>query len=253
MLWRHPDFARTDLSCFRFMISGAAPISRLTMEAYWQKGVNIMNAYGMTEVGPSNISPPLCVMSPEDIREKWDAAGIPMPFNHCRIVDEEGRDAAIGERGELIFRGLLTFSGYWRDAENTRKIVRDGWVYTGDIACRDEDGYIRICGRKKNMYISGGENIYPVEIEHVLMDHPAVEYCCVFGVPDDRWGEVGKALIVRRDKTVTKEALRSKVAQRSAKLKAPKYIEFVDAIPKNAAGKTDMKKVLERYGARSDE
>ena len=253
-LLNHPDFIKTDMSCFRFMISGAAPVSKPTLQAFWNKGVNLVNAYGMTEVGPNNVSPPLCTMTPEQIRKNWDAIGIPMPFNNYRIVDENGNDVPCGKPGELLLEGYLTFSGYWEDEESTHNIMKDGWIRTGDIVKCNEEGYFWICGRKKNIFFSGGENIFPIEIEQILAEHPAVEASCVIGVPDEIWGEVGKALItLKKGASVTKKELQLHVLNRSSKIKVPQYVQIVDALPKNAAGKIDLKLVREKYGNPCDE
>ena len=252
-LLNHPDFEKTDMSCFRFMISGAAPVSKPTLQAFWDKGVNIMNAYGMTEVGPNNVSPPFCAMSQEQIRDKWDAIGVPMPFNNYRIVDDNDNDVPCGQPGELLLEGYLTFSGYWEDEKSTSEIMKDGWVRTGDIVMRDEDGYFWIRGRKKNIYITGGENIFPIEIEHILAEHPAIASSCVFGVPDERYGEAGKALVVLKQGVLaTKDEVQFHILERSSKIKVPRYVRFVDAIPRNAAGKVDYRLVREKYGEACD-
>jgi fatty-acyl-CoA synthase len=244
-----PAFKSADFSCFEWMLNGAAPISRPTMEAFWEKGVPLVNAYGMTEIGPCNLTPPVPSMSLDEIRSKWNSVGKPMFFNHVKIVDEEGRDVKEGEPGELLFKGSLTFSGYWRDEEKTNGILKEGWICTGDIARKDGDGYYYICGRRKNMFISGGENIFPVEIEHVLCGHPAIESACVFGVPDDKWQEVGKALIVLKEKnSLTQEELREWIAGRISRIKIPKYIEFVSEIPHNTLGKRDIAVIRKQYG-----
>lgn len=251
---RHPNFAKTDFSCYRWMLNGAAPISRGTMEIYLSKGVRVVNAYGMTEAGPNNLCPGVNDMTTEEISSKWSSVGRPMFFNNIRLVNEDGVDVPDGENGELLFNGNLTFSGYWRDEEKTQSTVRDKWLYTGDIAYKDEDGYFFICGRKKSMYVSGGENIYPIEIEHVLVGHPAVECACVFGVPDEKWGEVGKALIVLKPGcSVTKEELQAYVGENSASIKIPKYLGFLKELPRNPVGKVDIKAVVKMYGNCADE
>ncbi|MDR3364017.1 MAG: AMP-binding protein [Clostridiales Family XIII bacterium] len=245
----HPDFAGTDFSCFRWMLSGAAPITRETMEIYWKRGVKLMNAYGMTEVGPSNLVPPVNEITQGQLESKWSSAGKPMFFNEVRIVDEKGRDVPAGEQGELLFKGLLTFSGYWGNEEQTQAIFRDGWIKTGDIAYADADGYYCICGRKKNMFISAGENIFPAEIERAFCMHPACDAVCVIGVPDEKWGEVGKALVVLKPgHTVGKEELKQFVRGKTAPIKTPKYIRFLRELPKNAMDKIDLRAIRSLYG-----
>ncbi len=251
---RHPNFEKTDFSSYRWMLNGAAPISRGTMEIYLKKGVRVVNAYGMTEAGPNNLCPGVNDMTTEEIYAKWSSVGRPMFFNNVRIVDERGVDVPEGESGELLFNGNLIFSGYWMDDEKTRSTVIDGWLNTGDIAYKDNDGYYYICGRKKNMFVSGGENIYPIEIEHLLMNHPAVESACVFGVADEKWGEIGKALIVLKPGySATKEELQAYVGENSSSIKVPKFIQFLKELPKTPVGKVDMKVVAKKYGNCADE
>jgi fatty-acyl-CoA synthase len=244
-----PDFADTDFSCFRWLLSGAAPITRETMDIYWKRGVKMMNAYGMTEVGPSNLVPPVNEITREQLEKKWNAAGKPMFFNEVRIVDEKGRDVPAGGQGELMFKGPLIFSGYWKNEEQTQAILQDGWVRTGDIAYTDADGYYYICGRKKNMFISAGENIFPAEIERVFCMHPACDAVCVIGVPDEKWGEVGKALVVLKPgQAAGREELKEFVRGRTALIKTPKYIQFLKELPKNSVDKIDLKAIRSLYG-----
>jgi fatty-acyl-CoA synthase len=244
----HSDFSRTDFSSFRWLVSGAAPIKKRTLQRYWEKGVWLLNGYGMTEIGPSNMTQPIYEMTPEQIRKKWNSVGKPMFFNNVRIVDDDGVDVPTGESGELLFRGWLTFSGYWRSDEQTEDIVRDGWVYTGDIARKDKDGFYYIIGRRKNVYISGGENIYPAEIESVIDRHPDVAIVCVIGVPDEDWGEVGKALIVLKpNRTVSKEEIRQFATERLPCIKVPRYVSFIEELPKNSIDKVDLQIVNQLY------
>lgn len=245
----HPQFAETDFSCFRWMLSLAAPTTRETMEKYWRKNIKLVSAFGMTEAGPNNIVMPAGKMELPELKKRWNCAGKPMFFNNIRIVDENGKDQPDGVPGEMLFSGKLIFSGYWQDEENTRETLRDGWVHTGDIAYRDAEGFYYVCGRKKNMFISGGENVFPIEIELALSEHPAVAYACVIGVPDSKWGEVGKALIVKKQGMDTDKAdIQEFVKRECSSIKVPKYIQFVTEIPKNAVGKTDLKTIHERYG-----
>ncbi|MEG1241643.1 MAG: AMP-binding protein [Oscillospiraceae bacterium] len=244
----HPDFEKADLSCFRFMITGAAPTGRELLNVYWNRGVKILNAYGMTEIGPNNICPPISMMSIEDVRSKWNSCGVAAPYNQMRIVDEADREVARGERGELIFKGKLTFSGYWKNEAATKEMIKDGWVHTGDIGFLDEDGFCYISGRKKNMFISGGENIFPQEIEDVILSIPTVVDTCILGVPDKKWGEVGRALVVKSPNSkISKEDILAKLKAQLSSIKIPKYLTFVDAVPKNAIGKRDLTEIHNRY------
>ncbi len=249
----HPQFANTDFGCYRFLITGAAPTSKELLEIYWAKGVKILNAYGMTEIGPNNVCPPLGSMSIEQVREKWNSCGVPAPYNQMRIVDDNGNDVPQGVRGEFIFKGKLLFSGYWNNPEATEEIFTDGWVHTGDMGYIDKDDFCYISGRKKNMYISGGENIFPQEIEDVVMTIPGIIEACIIGVPDAKWGEVGRLLVVMAPGAeTTREAIRCIAKQELSSIKIPKYITFVDYVPKNAVGKRDLKEIGRLYGAAKD-
>jgi len=245
----HPDFAKTSFDSYRYLITGAAPTGKALLETYWTKGVKILNAYGMTEIGPHNCCPPISSMSIEDVRNKWNACGIPCPFNQMRIVDSLGKDVPMGEKGELIFRGKLLFSGYWNNPEASKAIIDDGWVHTGDVGYLDSDGFCYISGRIKNMFISGGENIFPQEIEDVIMSLPSVMEACVLGVPDPKWGEVGRALVAKvPGAEVTRDEIIKKIKSELSSIKVTKYITFVDAIPKNAVGKRDSEEIKRLYG-----
>lgn len=248
-----PQFETADFSSFRFMLTGAAPTGKELLEVYWEKGVKMVNAYGMTEIGPNNMCHPIGMMTIDDVREKWNSCGKPAPFNQVRLVDEDGNDVPRGERGELVFSGKLLFSGYWNNPEATDAMLQDGWVHSGDMGYLDEDGFCYISGRKKNMFISGGENIFPQEIEDVIMTLPGVWEACVVGVPDHKWGEVGRVLIVA-DPTedVTKEKILAKVKEEMSTIKVPKYVTFVDEVPKNAIGKRDLKQIAALYGKAED-
>ncbi len=242
-------FADTDFSSYRMMVSGAAPIAKETMKHYWEKGVKLVSGYGMTELGTCNLLPPVNDMKLEQLIEKWDSVGKPILYNSVRIVDDQGQDVAVGETGELIWQGELTFSGYWNNEGQTREMVRDGWIYSGDIGRMDEDGYYYIVGRKKNIYISGGENIFPIEIEEILCDHPDIEEACVIGVADAHWGEVGKALLVLKDQCdLTSKDILEFFKGRLSSIKIPKYFEFIDEVPKNQVGKRDMERIKMIYG-----
>jgi fatty-acyl-CoA synthase len=250
----HPDFAQTDFTCYRFLLVGAAPTGKELLEIYWNKGVKIVNSYGMTEIGPNNMSHPIGLMSIDDVRAKWNSCGKPAPFNLVRIVDDAGNDVPQGEKGELIFKSKLLFKGYWNNPEASEAMFSDdGWVHSGDVAYLDEDGFCYIAGRKKNMFISGGENIFPQEIEDVIMTLPGVMEACIIGVPDIKWGEVGKALIVMAPGAeVTKNEVLKHVKEKLSTIKVPKYVSFMDSIPKNAAGKRNLNELRDLFGQAKD-
>jgi fatty-acyl-CoA synthase len=253
---QHPDFEVTDFSQYKWLINGGAPISKTTLEPYWKCGLRVFNGYGMTEIGPNNLTPDVSSMSFEENQRKVNTVGKPFMFTECKIVNPEGKVLNKGERGELYWRGDLSFSGYWNDPAATADILSDGWIRSGDIGYQDEDGDIYICGRTKNMYITCGENIFPAEIEEVIDRYPGVFESCVIGVSDlsefDR-GEVGKALIVREaGSDVTVNELEIYLKENLSSIKRPKFIEFIESIPKNGAGKRDISAIEERYANNVD-
>jgi fatty-acyl-CoA synthase len=188
----------------------------------WQaRGIEIVQGYGLTEAAPNVLCLP-----PEDAIRKMGSAGKPYAFVDVRL----------GEGDELQVRGPNVFPGYWRSPDATAAVLRDGWLHTGDIAEVDDEGCYRIRGRLKDMYISGGENVYPAEVEGVLHAHPAVAHAAVVGVPDDRWGEAGVAFVVAKE-PVSEEALLGHCRERLAKFKVPKRVRFVDALPMSAMNK----------------
>ena len=218
---QEPRFAAADLSSLRLAVVGGAPMPESLLEVWAERDVAIVQGYGLTEAAP-NV---LC-LAPEDARRKAGYAGKPYPYVTCDLSDE----------GELLVRGPNVFAGYWRDPDATEKAFRDGWLLTGDIAERDDEGNYRIRGRLKDMVVSGGENVYPAEIESVLHEHPAVADAAVIGVPDDTWGEVCAAFVVLAG-PVSEEELRQHCSDRLARFKVPKSFHVVDELPRNSLGK----------------
>ncbi len=218
-----------DVSSLTTLLCGGAPCPDRLLDAYLDRGLCFRQGFGMTEVGPNCFSLP-----PWMVGRLRGSVGQPVLHGEARVVDDEGRALPAGETGELCLRGPHMCSGYWADPEATGKAIRDGWMHTGDYARHDEAGYFYVAGRKKDMFISGGENVYPAEIENVVLDFPGVLEAAVVAVPDPRWGEVGLAAVVG---DVDLEALRAFCAQRLARFKVPKRLEHVDALPKNASGK----------------
>ncbi|MBR9978033.1 MAG: AMP-binding protein, partial [Bacteroidetes bacterium] len=184
-------FPGAALSTVRYAIVGGEAMPVALIRLWQNKGVPIRQGYGLTEFGPNVFS-----LNEEDAIRKIGSIGFPNFYVDTRIVDEEADDVAVGEVGELLLRGPVCTPGYWNNPEATAATIRDGWFYTGDLVRRDEEGYYFVVDRKKDMFISGAENVYPAEVEHVLRSHPAVRAAAVIGVPDDRWGEVGKAFLV---------------------------------------------------------
>lgn len=233
-------FEGVDFSCYRWLMAGGSPLSAVTLEPFWERGVRVFNGYGMTEVVSYVLSADTSASLEENCR-KPDTVGKPLPFSQVRVVNEQGADTVPMERGELVVGGEAVFSGYWHAEPETAVAVRDGWIHTGDIAYRDEDGDFFICGRSKDMFISGGENVFPVEVENALLGHPAIRACAVIGVADAMWGEVGKAFIeLHSGCNATARELDAWLEGRLSTIKRPKSYVFVDAIPTTAAGKKDL-------------
>ncbi|MEZ4360670.1 MAG: long-chain fatty acid--CoA ligase [Kofleriaceae bacterium] len=230
-----PKFAAASFRSVRFLTSGGAPLPVPVIRAYAaQHQVVFKQGFGMTEFGPGIFS-----LAAEEAERRAGSIGKPNYFVDARVVDEQLRPLPAGEVGELVLRGPSRCSGYYNDPEaSARAIDAQGWFHTGDLARVDEDGFFYIVGRQKDMYISGGENVYPMEIERALYEHPAVAQCAVIGVPHPTWGEVGRAFVVRRaEPAVTERELLEHCAARLARYKLPKEVVFVEALPISAAGK----------------
>jgi fatty-acyl-CoA synthase len=218
---QEPSFAGADLRSLRRAVVGGASMPEALLETWRLRGVEIVQGYGLTEAAP-NV---LCV-PPEDAVRKAGWAGKPYPHVDVRLSPE----------GELQVRGPNVFAGYWRNPGATAEVFDGEWLRTGDVAERDEEGFYRIKDRLKDMYISGGENVYPAEVESVLHEHPAVADVAVVGVPDERWGEVGVAFVVPAA-DISEEQLVEFVRERLARFKAPKVVRFVDVLPRSGLGK----------------
>jgi fatty-acyl-CoA synthase len=227
LLAEAPGFATADLSSLRLAVVGGAPMPVPLLDLWAERGVEIVQGYGLTEAAPNVLCLP-----PEDARRKAGAAGKPYPYVECRLA----------ENGELLVRGPNVFAGYWRNPEATAAAFRDGWLLTGDVAERDDEGNYYLRGRIKELVVSGGENVYPAEVEAVLHDHPAVVEAAVVGVPDERWGEVCVAYVVTRE-AVGEADLRDHCAERLAKFKVPKAFHDVDTLPRNSLGKVMKSKL----------
>jgi fatty-acyl-CoA synthase len=229
---QEPGFAKADLWTLRRAVVGGAPMPDVLLETWHERGVEIVQGYGLTEAAPNVLCLP-----PEDAARKRGFAGKPYPHVDVALRDvESGTHLEGAAEGELVVRGPNVFAGYWRNPEATEAAFADGWLLTGDIAARDNDGYYRIVGRTKDMVISGGENVYPAEIENVLHEHPAVREAAVVGVPDERWGEACLAFVVLRGEA-TEEELLEFCRGRLAKYKVPRGVRFVEALPRNALDK----------------
>jgi fatty-acyl-CoA synthase len=243
-------FATADLSRLRFLTSGGAPMPAPLREA-WRRvhPVPFKQGFGMTEFGPGVFS-----MEPADADRKAGSVGRVNQFVEARLVREDGAEAAPGEVGELWLRGPACCAGYFEDpAATAASIDREGWLHTGDLATRDEEGFFSVAGRRKDMFISGGENVYPLEIETALLAHPAVALAAVVGAPDARWGEVGHAFVVlRADEgaaAATEADLLEHLRGRLARYKVPKRVTRLEAMPLTAAGKIQKTELARRARA----
>ncbi|MFC5367927.1 AMP-binding protein [Salinirubrum litoreum] len=236
------DWTDTDLSSLRFAKSGGGPCRQSVLEAWWDRDVDLSQGYGLTECGPNNFA-----MPDGWPREKADSVGVPAMHVDVRIVADDGNILPAGEIGELELRGNHAGDRYWRNDAETAETFGDGWVSTGDLARIDADGYVHVEGRKKNMYVSGGENVYPPEVEDAIADHPKVSEVVVIPVPDDRWGQVGKA-VVEGDESLTLEELTDFLDGRLARFKRPRHLAFVAEMPTSGPSKIDRQAVAERFG-----
>lgn len=245
LMLQSPAFATTSFKSVRFLTSGGAPLPVPVIHAYRaQHGVVFKQGFGMTEFGPGIFS-----MGPEHAERKAGSIGQPNYFVEARIVDEANQPVPPETVGELVLKGPSMCAGYFNDPSATRAAVdADGWFHTGDLARMDAEGFYYIVDRKKDMFISGGENVYPVEIEKALYEHPAVAQCAVIGVPDPTWGEVGEAVVVLKPGHIAAEAdLLAHCRARLARYKVPKSVTFVEALPISAAGKILKRELRQRH------
>jgi len=234
-LIEHPRFAAAPLGHVRHWGCGGAPLPDALVERYRELDVRVCNGMGMTETGPTAF-----LAAPEDAWDHVGSVGKPQLLCSVRIVDENEEDVRMGEVGDLLFAGPAVTPGYWRNEEATRAaFTEDGWLRSGDLARRDEQGFYYVAGRRKDMFISGGENVYPAEIENVLCSHPAVAQAAVIASSDDRWGEIGRAFLVVRGGSAepSPDELEYFCRQRLAAYKVPKSFEYVADFPRTAAGK----------------
>jgi fatty-acyl-CoA synthase len=244
---QHPAFGEADFS--RLVIGGvggaAMPVPLLKI--WEERGVALQQGYGMTETSPAVLA-----LDREDAARKAGSAGKPVLHTEVRIVRPDGTDAVVGELGELWVRGPNITPGYWNRPEANATSFTDGWLHTGDATRVDEEGFYYIVDRWKDMYISGGENVYPAEVENVLYQLPAVGEAAVIGVSDERWGEVGVAIVaVKSGQSLSVTEIHTHCAANLARFKCPCVIHFVEALPRNATGKVHKPTLREKFGAPS--
>jgi len=251
MLLTEPSLASADLSSLKTLAYGAAPMAPARIREAWERiGPILSQGYGASEStsGVTRLSTADHAHALAHRPERLASCGRALGETEVRVVDEQGREVAGDDIGELVIRGEDVFHGYWGEPELTREVLVDGWLRTGDLARVDEEGYIYLVDRKKDMIISGGFNVYPTEVEAALYQHPDVMEACVISVPDDTWGESVKAVVaLRPGRQGTAEDLIAHCRARIADYKSPRTIDFVTELPKNASGKLARKLVREPY------
>ncbi|MFF8673482.1 o-succinylbenzoate--CoA ligase [Streptomyces sp. NPDC015242] len=241
---RHPRWPDADLSSLRILTCGGSPVPTPLIATYQERGLTFLQGYGMTEAAPGTL-----FLDAEHAVGKAGSAGVPHFFSDVRVVRPDLTPVGVGEVGEVVVRGPHVMPGYWGLPEETAASFADGWFRSGDAAQVDQDGYVHIVDRLKDMIISGGENVYPAEIEDRLLAHPGIAECAVIGVPDDTWGEVPRAVVVPREGAeLDPDEVLASLAGRLAKYKIPKSVVVADALPRTASGKLLKSRVRTRYG-----
>ncbi len=239
-----PDWADADTSSLRMLLCGGAPVPDATIRRYTSRGLTFIQGYGMTETSPGAL-----LLDAEHALAKAGSAGVPHFFTDVRVVGPDGAQAGPGERGEIIVAGPNVMAGYWGQPDASAAVLAEGWLHSGDVGTADEDGYVSVVDRIKDVIISGGENIYPAEVENALLSHPAVAECGVIGTPDGRWGEVGRAVVVLRAGESASEAdILGFLEGRLARYKIPKSVHFATGLPRTATGKILKKQLRETHG-----
>lgn len=242
-MMQHPDFDHTDLSRLQVAGVGGAPCALAIMERWTERGVDLAQGFGMTETSPASI-----FLDPGDALRKIGSTGKALVHTEFRIVDDEGNDCAPDQVGELWVAGPNITPGYWNKPEATAASFEGRWLKTGDAARTDDEGFVYIVDRWKDMYISGGENVYPAEVENVLYQLPGVVEAAVIGVPHERWGEVGLAVLAVEPGTeLDRSTVVDHCAERLAKFKVPNDLAIVDALPRNATGKVLKRELREQF------
>jgi fatty-acyl-CoA synthase len=227
-----PRFGVADLTSLRLALSGGAPIPESLLRTWLDRGLMIIQGYGLTEASPGTT-----MLRAADGVRKLGTAGTACFYTDVRVVQAD-RPAAAGVPGEVLVSGPNVSPGYWNDEAATAQAFSEEWLHTGDIATVDDEGFLKIVDRVKDMYISGGENVFPAEVERALYDHPSIAECAVVGVPDETWGEVGRAfVVVRAGETLDTDGVLEHLAGRLARYKLPRSVVFVADLPHNASGK----------------
>ncbi|MGW7538340.1 acyl-CoA synthetase [Amycolatopsis sp. NPDC054798] len=237
-----PDFDSYDLSRLRYLLCGGAPCPLPVIEFYEGKGLTFVEGFGMTELSPAAL-----VLESAFVRSHAGSVGRPFLHVEARIVDERDEEVPAGTVGELVLRGPNVFAGYWGLPEASAETMRGGWFHSGDLARCDADGFVTLVDRKKDMIISGGENVYPIEVEQVLHRHPDIADVAVIGAPDPQWGETVVAVVVPAGDSLDGDAVIAYCRERIAAFKCPRRVEVVAELPRNATGKLLKRELRARY------
>jgi len=240
MMARSPLFKKVDISAIRYAICGGEPMPIPLIKIWDEKGIPVRQGYGLTEFGPNVFS-----LSENDALRKIGSIGFPNFYIETKVVDNEGKELGANEIGELVLKGPMCMAGYWRNEKSTKETIKNGWLHTGDLVRKDEEGFFYVVGRKKDMFISGGENVYPPELEQVIRTLPGVREVAVIGVPDEKWGEVGKAFVVKERAELSEADLHAHCLKNLAKFKIPKFFVFLNELPKGDSGKILKRKLAE--------
>jgi fatty-acyl-CoA synthase len=244
-LARSPRWPHAELTSLRLLMCGGAPVPTALTDLYLARGLTFQQGYGLTEAAPGTL-----LLDADHAVSKAGTAGVPHFFSDVRVVRPDRSRVAVGETGELQVSGPHVMRGYWGLPAESDAAVSEGWLHTGDAARIDEDGYLTIADRIKDMIISGGENIYPAEVEDVLLRHPDIAECAVIGIPDPTWGETPRALVVPRPGAkLDPGQVTAHLTGRLAKYKTPKSVVVVPDLPRTASGKLLKHRLRELYGA----
>lgn len=247
MMIRTKAFKKAAFDSMKVFLSGGAPCPISIYQAFHKKGLNFKEGYGLTEAGPNNF-----FIHPDEAVKKPGSVGRAMIFNDVKIVKDNGEDSSVGEVGELLVRGRHVFSFYWNNPQATQESLKEGWLHTGDLARQDQEGYIYIVGRKKEMIITGGENVYPLEVEHWIASLDGVNEVAIVGVPNEKWGEIVTAFVSLQPKSVlNEEDLRKHCALKLSRYKIPKTFHIIEELPKTHVGKIDKNALQNQCGAKN--
>jgi len=236
------DLKKYDLSSLRCCFTGGERVPPSLLEEYLNKGITISQCYGQTETST------IAWLPLQEAQRKLGSVGIPVFHGNVKIMNKEGKEVKPGEVGEIIVSGPILMTGYWRRPTQTEETIKEGWLHTGDLAKRDEEGFLYIVDREKDMFISGGENVYPAEVEKVYLENPKISDVAVVGVPDEKWGEAGIVFIVMKNgEEMTEEDALKYCEGKLAKYKIPKHVAFLKELPMTGSEKIKRRNLREDY------